>query len=305
MKRKIGLALLILIVLLLLPLLFKDRSHPLAEFRGPELAELEYSEMTFSSSDGTSLSGMLFLPDIPPPYPTAVIIHGSGCSSRDNSWYLAVVRELREKGIAVLLPDKRGCEKSQGDWRGLDVEALAEDTHAAVRWAKDQEQLDPSNIGIVGVSQGGWIAAVVAADSGDLAYAVDISGTLATGEEQLYFEEKNNIAQHTYGFIAQWVSKVTTKNLMEKEHIKPFISFDPAPWWEEVGIPVLIAFGENDTNCPVERSLERIREANGKLNHLRVEVYPDGRHAILNSEKTYLSAEFLEDLTDFIIESAQ
>ena len=71
---------------------------------------------------------MLFLPEGNGPFPAAVIIHGSGTSDRDNLWPLTLTQYLRESGIAVLLPDKRGSEKSEGDWRTSSFQDLAGDT---------------------------------------------------------------------------------------------------------------------------------------------------------------------------------
>jgi len=112
MKRK-SISLLIIIsiilVLLLLPVMFKDKSHP--AIVGPDLSELEYSEIFFKNShEDLQLSGMLILPEGEEPFPTAIIIHGSGTSRRNSVWYLSVAKHLQHHGIAVLLPDKRGRE---------------------------------------------------------------------------------------------------------------------------------------------------------------------------------------------------
>ena len=77
MKKKIFVSVLVIIILLLFPLIVKDRSSPLAHFTGPELGELDYTEVNFTNiHDATKLAGMLFLPKGEGPFPTVIIIHG-------------------------------------------------------------------------------------------------------------------------------------------------------------------------------------------------------------------------------------
>ena len=59
--------------------------------------------------------------------PGAVFIHGSGNSDRRNPWYQEIAKYLASHSIAVLLPDKRGCHESEGDWRKANFHDLAED----------------------------------------------------------------------------------------------------------------------------------------------------------------------------------
>ena len=98
---------LVVLVLLLLPVIFKAKGQP--ALVGPDLSELEYSEVFFENRyEDFQLAGMLFLPEGEGPFPTAIIIHGSGTSRRNSTWYLSVAKHLQDNGIAVLFPDKRG-----------------------------------------------------------------------------------------------------------------------------------------------------------------------------------------------------
>ena len=131
MLKKIFVASILVVFLLgmaLLPALLRDRSAvPLV---GPELSSFDYDEVEFENGE-LRLAGMIFLPPGEGPFPVAVIIHGSGPSRRDNKWYLSVSRHLQDNGIAVLLPDKRGCEKSEGNWVGADLM-----TSPGTRWPR-------------------------------------------------------------------------------------------------------------------------------------------------------------------------
>ena len=86
--KKVLLSILIIIVVLLLPLIFKDKSH--TGMNGPDLSEVEYSEIYFdNNSENFKLAGMLLLPEGKGPFPTAVIIHGSGPGRRNSVWSLS------------------------------------------------------------------------------------------------------------------------------------------------------------------------------------------------------------------------
>lgn len=288
----------LVIGILAIPALFKDRSGQLAEFEEPELAELTYEEVSFQNLESQlTLGGMIFLPENAVET-TVIIIHGSGYSNRNNTWYLSLVDKLTRQGLAVLLPDKRGSNKSQGNWKGVSVEVLASDTHAAIDYVKSHPQLSETKIGLLGVSQGGWIAPVVSSQRSDLAFIVNMSGSTTTGDNQLLFEEKHNLGQYTYNFIAAPLSKLTTQSLKKKEHIAVFLDFDPMVYWHKIQAPGFIAYGENDTNCPVEQSITLIeKERPAKIQY---RVYPNGRHGILSEDGKTISSAFLLDLRTFI-----
>ena len=295
MKRYIVI-ILVIVVLLLLPVAFKDKSHP--PLVGPELSELEYSEIYFENRyEDFQLSGMLFIPEGEGPFPTVVIIHGSGTSSRDSVWYLSVAKHLQDNGIAVLLPDKRGSEKSEGDWVGSNFEELATDTISAIEFVKHQQMFEYSTIGLIGMSQGGWIAPVVATKSDDVSFVVSMSGTAVTTDEQLLHEEINNISPYTYSFIAKLIAPITTNHLKQLDHVSAYMGFDPIPYWKEVQVPVFFALGENDENVPVDASINRLSENN--LNHFNVKIYADGGHAIRDTQNR-VNEDYLNDLVNFI-----
>ena len=299
MKKKltgIMIVIAIILVLLLLPFIFKDKGVP--GLAGPDLSEVTYTEIFFRNNQaGIMLSGMLFLPEGQGPFPAAVIIHGSGTSKRNSIWYTSVTRHLQNSGIAVLLPDKRGSEKSEGEWRGADFEELATDTLSAIEFLNHQDRFECSAIGVIGMSQGGWIAPVVAARTEDLSWVVSMSGSTVTTDEQLLHEEVHNISPYTYTFIARLIAPVAVTILKKQDFIKPFLGFDPIPYWNRIQIPVFFAFGENDANVPVEASIKRLEE-NGLAYH-KIKVYPGGGHAIGDSQNRVNKA-FLNDMVEFI-----
>jgi len=303
MKRKLLGALVsisVIIVLLLLPAVFKDKGHtPLI---GPSLSEVDHSEIFFENGNNKlHLSGMLILPEGQGPFPTAVIIHGSGTSRRDSVWYLSVAQHLRQHGIAVLLPDKRGSEKSEGNWLGASFEELATDTISAIEFLKQQQTFEYSTIGLIGMSQGGWIAPIVASKSDDVSFVVSMSGAAVTTEEQLMHEEIYNIAPYTYKFMARLIAPLSARVLMKQDFFIPTAGFDPIQYWKDVHVPVFVALGGGDENVPVDASVQRLRKNN--LDHFNTKIYPDGGHGIVDNQTNKLNADYLHDLVEFIQEA--
>ncbi len=295
---KASIAVGVIVVVLTLPAAIKTKGHePLI---GPSMADIDYTEVSFTNrTDSLRLAGMLLTPDGAGPYPATVIIHGSGASTRDNTWYLAVAEALRSNGIVVLLPDKRGSEKSEGSWVTADAEDLANDALAAINYLLDQRLFDVERVGILGMSQGGWIAPVVASHSDDVSFVVSMVGPTVTFEEHLRHEETYNIEPYTYTFLARAIAPFTAARLAKLDVLQPWVGYDPLPYWKSVEAPVFFAFGGDDRNVPVEASIQRL-EVND-LAHHRIETYDSGGHAIRDPETNEVSRAYLEDLVDFIL----
>jgi dipeptidyl aminopeptidase/acylaminoacyl peptidase len=296
------LAILWIIIALFLPAAFRDRQQP--ELFGPDLSEIRYSEIRFENKkDRISLAGMLMKPEGPGPFPVVIFIHGSGPSYRNSAWYVSVAEHLLNNGIAVILPDKRGCEKSSGQWIGADFNQLAGDVLGAVAYVKQQDAFNESQIGILGMSQGGWIAPVAASQSKDIGFVATMSGASVTTDEQLVYEEINNMLPFTYGFIAKLIAPLTARRINKKAHQKALAGFDPIPYWNQVSVPVFMAFGGEDTNIPVDQCLSRL-EANNLYQFL-VKVYPRGGHGITDPHSKKVNRNYLDDLVSFVENSRQ
>jgi dienelactone hydrolase len=72
--------------------------------------------------------------------------------------------------------DKRGVGGSTGDWNMASFDDLAGDVVAAVEYVKTRSDIDPKRIGLLGVSQAGWIMPLAAVRSKDIAFLISISG---------------------------------------------------------------------------------------------------------------------------------
>jgi hypothetical protein len=134
------------------------------------------------------IGGTLTLPAGPGPHPAVLLITGSGSQDRDETLFghkpfWVIADHLTRKGIAVLRVDDRGIGKTTGDPLTATVEDHVTDAEAGVAFLKTQPEIDPKRIGLIGHSEGGVIAPVVAAKSSDIAFLVSLAGPAVSGAE--------------------------------------------------------------------------------------------------------------------------
>ena len=270
------------------------------------LADTRHSEITFQNrSQDLALAGLLFVPQGDGPFPAAVVIHGSGTSRRDNGWYLTLTKHLQDSGIVVLLPDKRGSEKSEGDWTTSSFMDLATDTMAAIEHLRAQQSVPLSGIGVIGMSQGGWIAPVVASQDDDLAFLVSMVGSVVTPREQLLYEENHNLRQ--LGFlpgisnVLAYAGYANVRYLAQPQLYDLIVDYDPLPYWQEISIDSLALFGAEDTNVPTTESAKRLLNLDNP--RIRVEIYQGSGHALESPPEqgnSIIRKDALNEISGFI-----
>lgn len=275
-------------------------------FDAVDLEETNHTDIRFRNEEhALNLAGLLFTPTEEGPFPAAVVIHGSGPSIRDNGWYLTMVDYLQEQGILVLLPDKRGSEQSEGDWRTSSFEDLATDTQAAITYLQSRSDLPISTIGVIGMSQGGRIAPIVAADNPDVDWVVNVVGPAVPPHDQLYYEEVHNLRQ--MGFLPgvsdllAYPSTWSLINVRNAEFWNAVGNTDPVDDWRRVDQPTLVVYGEEDTNVPTQASVERLEELD-KAN-IEINVYTGSGHAIEDPPgqgDSIFRKDALDDIVEFI-----
>ncbi len=136
-----------------------------------------------NSKAGIVLVGTLTLPaEKGPGYPAVVLVSGSGPQDRDESLmghkpFLVIADYLTRQGIAVLRYDDRGNGASEGEFGTATTRDFADDAAAAVDFLKSHPEVDGGRIGIIGHSEGGLIAPIVASELiPDLAHIVLLAG---------------------------------------------------------------------------------------------------------------------------------
>ncbi|WP_319480225.1 alpha/beta fold hydrolase [uncultured Draconibacterium sp.] len=136
------------------------------------------------------LAGTLTIPKGEGPFAVAVLISGSGPQNRDEEFlthkpFLVLSDYLTRKGIAVLRYDDRGFAASTGNHATATSEDFANDVRAAIAYLKTRNEIDQEHIGLIGHSEGGLIAPMVAATNTDLAFIVLLAGPGVPGDQIL------------------------------------------------------------------------------------------------------------------------
>ena len=142
---------------------------------------------------GVTLAGTLTEPEGPGPFPAVILISGSGAQDRDETIFehkpfLVLADALTRRGIAVLRVDDRGVGGSTGKTATSTSDDFAGDVLAGIAFLKTRAEIDGKRIGLMGHSEGGIIAPMVAGRSADVAFIVLLAGTGLPGEEILYLQ---------------------------------------------------------------------------------------------------------------------
>jgi len=151
-------------------------------------------EVSYENEEaGIKLAGTLTIPKSEGPFPAVILISGSGQQNRDEEIlghrpFLVLSDYLTRRGIAVLRVDDRGAGGSTGNFSQATTEDFAGDVVAGIEYLKSREEIDTARIGLIGHSEGGLIAPIVAVESPDVAFIVMMAGPGITGEEILYLQ---------------------------------------------------------------------------------------------------------------------
>lgn len=151
------------------------------------------ARVAFSHGEVT-LAGTLTLPAGAGPHPAVVTITGSGPQDRDNSSakfpgyqpFRELADALAGQGIAVLRYDDRSVgQSSGGDIQTAAKTELTNDALAAIDYLKGRSDIDPCCIGLLGHSEGGLIAGIVAAETSVPAFVIALAAPAVSGFESM------------------------------------------------------------------------------------------------------------------------
>jgi pimeloyl-ACP methyl ester carboxylesterase len=120
-------------------------------------------------------------------------VTGSGQQDRDETIlghkpFLVIADYLARRGIATLRLDDRGAGGSTGDFQAATTFDFAQDAEAELAFLRGDPAIDPKKVGVIGHSEGGIIAAILASRDPVLAFAVLLAGPGLPGEQILYLQ---------------------------------------------------------------------------------------------------------------------
>jgi dienelactone hydrolase len=252
---------------------------------------------------GVSLGATLTLPQGKGPFPAVVLIAGSGASNRDervfdHALFMVLADHLTRQGVAVLRYDKRGLFQSTGDAAAATSADLAADAEAGAAYLRSRPEIDRRRIGLIGHSEGGVIAPMVANRDSGVAFLVLMAGPGVRGD-QIIMAQSTAIAaaggappaalEAGAAFERRYLDTIMAAkdpasaeagvrallkaqgapDAVAEAQARPaaspwyrfFLAYDPAPALKTLRIPVLALIGSKDLQVPPAQNLPALRTA--------------------------------------------
>jgi uncharacterized protein len=317
----------------------KDQAE--LELKRPQVPSKPYphreEEVTYDNKiQNVTLAGTFTIPQGMGPFPAVLLITGSGPQDRDETLlghkpFLVLSDYLTRHGIAVLRADDRGTGKSTGDFSKATTLDFATDVEAGIGYLKTRHEMNGRKIGLIGHSEGGVIAPMVAARNKDVAFIVMMAGTGVPGADVIVAQSeaieiaggKNPEEAAKDAATERQVMKLIEteqdeanleKELREKlagqvpegqigaqikqvtsPWMRYFLSYDPAPALRKVTCPVLAINGSLDKQVLPEQNLPPIRKAleESGNKHYEIDELPGLNH-LFQTAKTGAPAEYAQ-----------
>jgi uncharacterized protein len=311
------------------------------DYSAPQNAPFTAEEITVQAK-GFILAGTLLLPkNAVRPFPAVITITGSGQQTRDEPIPIPglekyrpmrqIAETLASRGIAVLRVDDRGVGSSGGGdtLATATTSSFADDVRAEVAYLRSRPEIDGNRIALVGHSEGGIIAPMLAVSDPRIAAIVVMAASAKRGDQismeqlndildrdtKMTVEEKNQKraeeqevihAVQTGGDLSKYPAQVRLP------WIKEFWTYDPLPTIRRVHQPILILQGALDRQITAEQATmleEAARSAGNKqvtkrvfpnLNHLFLPAKTGAFSEYSKLETTAIPDEVLKTLGDWL-----
>jgi uncharacterized protein len=273
-------------------------THPSKrDYSAPPGAPYDAEAVTIPAGDHT-LAGTLTVPrSAGAAVPAVVTITGSGPEDRDESLpnvpgyaiFRQVADTLGRRGIAVLRFDDRGFGQSTGDFAAATSADFADDVRAALAFLRSRPGIDGHRLAVLGHSEGGLIAPMVAATDASLRGIVLLAGPSMTGREILRYQAREGIDQDTTIPPARRDSALNAamedigRQAKTSAWIRFFLDYDPLATARRVRVPVLILQGAKDWQVLPQQAQELAAAfRQGGERDVTVHVLPDRDHLFLH-----------------------
>jgi uncharacterized protein len=163
-----------------------------------------------NASAHNQLAGTLTMPKAAGPFPGIVLVSGTGHNTRDedvlgHKVFQVLADAFSRRGFAVLRYDKRGVGGSTGNFDTATTADFSADAGAAVNWLRSQPNIDSQRVGILGHSEGGVIAPMVAVSDRSVAFVVMIAGPALRGDK--LFVLQSAMTARAYGAPEDYIAR--------------------------------------------------------------------------------------------------
>ncbi len=292
--------------------------------------------------DAEELAGTLTIPKGKGKFPAVVLVTGSGPQNRnsevfEHQVFKVVADYLTKNNIVVLRYDERGVGASKGNYTTSTINEFSKDAISAVDFLKTQDKVNKHKVGIIGHSEGGLIALLLA---GQQSADVDFIGVLAgpaisidslmvlqayevgksAGMSEAHLEKARVVNRKNYAIVKSDLSaehaylqilentSTLMPNMTEAQKsevqmiVRPayryFMRIDPVPFVKQIRIPVFAAFGSKDIQVPPAPNMESLRHNLPLDNRNFLKVY-EGLNHLFQKAKTGAISEYIENEETF------
>ena len=269
-----------------------------ANYDAPPGAPYAAEQMTLRTPAAITVAGTLTMPAHAQGarMPAVVLITGSGAQDRDEAIpsignyqpFREIADTLSRRGIAVLRLDDRGIGGTDAGPPTATTADFADDIRAAIAWLRARADIDPSRVGLVGHSEGGIIAPMIAVTDTTVRAIVLIAGTAKTGRAISAFQRRNAV-EHAAAIAPAMRDSVlrSSDRAVEALFTAPgwyhfFADYDPIPTAGRVRAPTLILQGETDQQVPPEQAdalADAVRAGGNR--HVTLRTFPRLNHLLL------------------------
>ncbi|WP_436698327.1 alpha/beta hydrolase family protein [Nocardioides sp. BYT-33-1] len=232
--------------------------------------------VTFDAGEVT-IAGTLTTPEGTGPYPAVVLLTGAGAQDRDEQGFghkpfLVLSDALTRAGYAVLRTDDRGVGGTSGSDADATYDDLTADALAMTDFLRERSEIDPERIGLLGHSQGGYLAPLAASRAPDkVAFVVLLAGPAQTGCEVLTYQGRAQLELRQAPAEELRASDESTQRLCDllergdldgarallregADAVTPTMAaqttYDPEPALRALDVPTLAIYGEKDIQVP-------------------------------------------------------
>src|SRR5262245_976581 len=266
---------------------------PKRDYSAPPGAPYTAEEVSINGPSG-KLGGTFTKPkNARGPLPAVVTITGSGQQDRDElipfaggiRLFRQVADTLSRRGIAVLRLDDRGVGASGGDVQNATSADFANDIRAAIAYLRTRPDIDGSRIAVVGHSEGGAIAPMIASTDPKLKAMVVMAGPgepaieISIAQNKYILDRDTTLSPAKRDSILRAARVALAPDKQSNPWIKAWMAYDPAPIARRVKAPTLILQGETDRQVPADQAnkLAALIRAGGNRD-VTVRLFPATNH---------------------------
>ncbi len=272
----------------------------LAALAAATITPLAAQELRVPTARGHTLAAVIETAAPAVRRPTVVLISGAGAHDRNgytlrtarghNDAFRTISARLVALGLTVVRYDKIGTGHSTGDYRATATTAtLAEDVATLVAAIRERPEVDPDRVLLLGHSEGGAIAGIVAADDARIAGVVLLAAPAWTGRRIMSYQfrlaaerQSRTVSYTSADLIEAYLVRDARARLTTEAWYPHFLAYDPLPPMRRIRAPVLILQGERDEAVLYEQSFELAEAIRGGGNpDVTLHLLPEYGHAFV------------------------